>query len=226
MKRIIAVCLLSAIALSGAMAQETLPETETLIYTVKYADYRSAGRLAMSLLSREGQVREIGDSKQLVIHDLPENLATIKAALEKMDVRPDSIMLTIYMFWADTKENSTVDLNGVPEDIREALDEVSALMPYTSFEEMGNGAIQIAATSNQARIKLSEEAYVSFKIDYNQASKFMVLHNYSINLLDSNPSTVLSTDISISDGEITVAGITRPNGTNRAIVSIVKMVVE
>jgi type II secretory pathway component GspD/PulD (secretin) len=229
MKRIIALSVLLLVASSGlALSQEQeKPELEQLMYKAKYSSVRELVVIVRNRVSEFGRVTSSRENNLIIIEDTPEKIEEIKTVFAAMDVKPDSILLSIYLFWADDVDADSSLPENVTPDIKEALSEVTSLMPYNSFEAMGRGAIQLSATAERGRIKVNDNTYVSFRSKYTQTSKFLVLESFAITRTsEGEGEQIFRTDITLSAGEITVAGITRPNGTNKAIVSIVKMKVK
>lgn len=228
MKRAITAILLLTLLIPCAMAQDSGAnrEMEHFVYKVKFADLNDVHSILQAMMSPYGRDRIAEDSKTVVVNDFPENITRIREALEAMDVRPHSIMLTVYLFWAQKESSASLPAEGTNEEIRGAIEEVASLMPYNAFTPLGEGAIQLSAKSRNGQLKVGDNVQIQFNSDYTQESRFLVLENFSIVMpraSDGANNLVFQTDVTITDGEITVAGITRPNGTNKAIVSIIKM---
>jgi len=208
-----------------AQQEEPTPSLEQWAYNVKYMDGHSAARLARSLLTEYGRVELTGNQNIVIINDLGDNIRNIVAMLEKADVRPDTITITIHSFWAYADPEGIPALESTSEAVAEALEEVTRLMTYKAFEPLGQGSLQLSSESRTGALTLGGNISVEFKPEYRQESKFMLLRNFQIHYRDEEQGirTIFQSDININDGEVAVAGIVRPNGSNRALVSIVSM---
>jgi hypothetical protein len=218
--------LLSAVFCLAAAQEQNNDELEQLVYSIKYADTYEVRDVVRGLLSPRGSLSIAQEANVIIINDLPEFIAKVSEALKAVDVKPDNILLSLYLFWAEPGEQVEIDTGNLPDLISEALQEASALLPYKKFTQMGGGAIQLAATANRGSLKVNQEFSLHFKCQYSQHSKFLLLRQFSIlHQKDGqgDSSNIFSTDVTINDGEVTVAGVTRPNGVNKAIVCVVMM---
>jgi hypothetical protein len=75
------------------------------------------------------------DIKAIMVRDFPENIATIKAAIEKLDIPSlefTPVELTLYVIWASKKEIADVP---VASNYSDVVNEVSKIFDFKHFRE-------------------------------------------------------------------------------------------
>ena len=220
-----------------AMSQaqdRTTPALVEKTFQITHAELEQVHGNVRRTLSRYGQVLVDQLGKKLMVKDIAENMPKIEKLIKGMDIAPHRLTMTVFVFEASRAGNSG-DLSMIPPKVKKALDEVKDLMAYKSFKLNTSGMLNsVVKKKTRASINLSEHLLLECMLDYNPHSKFLMLNpailRYSVrsDVVKDVVKTkeLLRTDFGIGDGEVVVAGASKLNGGEKALLTIVTLKVK
>lgn len=223
--------------LSISQDNQKLPEKPGLsekVFQITYADLGTVFRTIRTMVTPYGRVSQDELGKKLVVRDTAESLAKISTLIKDMDIAPHRLQLTVFVFEASTSGTGG-DLSSVPPAIKKALEEVKSVMMYKNFTLKTSGMLNaVAMKQTRSQINLSDNLSLEFRMDYNPHSKFLMLNEASLMHRVSSQvvkdvqtvKTLFQTDFGIGDGEVVVAGASRLNGTDKALLTVVTLKVK
>ena len=125
-------------------------------------------------LSPWGTVTINEETRTFFVKDTPEIISLLEQQIESIDVAPDNIRLTFFIFKA-SKTGTSGSLSELPQGVREGLDQVKEVMAYKSFNLENSGMLTILSTGRRGGLSLSNSYRIDFAMDYNQGSKLLML---------------------------------------------------
>lgn len=240
-------CLLPA-AVAAAQGQAGLP---TELIKVTNVSLSSAYTLADNVCDNGGWTMFQGDdgtvdSKRnclgisyldkestLAVTATPHVIARIRALLAEFDRLPETRSFQIVVLSADRSGGSPVD---VPDNVRQALEDVREFLPYTGFSVLGSGWLR---TSGYGETTLPGPMELSVELEFRPTTdpsapllieQFTVYRHTRVNVPAEGGYTqlmghvVLQTTFTISPGETVVVGTSKLNGDDTAMVVLLTAV--
>jgi hypothetical protein len=228
---IITALLFALLPASPASAQEERqpPPLEERIFTINHGDVNSIFRMIQPFKSRWGRINADRESSIIVVRDTAETIQRIEDIIERMDIAPDNLILTFFVFTA-TKEGEAG--GGVPEDlpsnVLRGLNELRSIMAYQQFSLLDSGMLTLASSAESGDLRISgtdeSDIRISFRTSYNRQSRYLRLEHLQMSLLRDNDWTrLLETEVGIEDGGVAVVGTSKLDGGEEALVAIVTM---
>jgi hypothetical protein len=215
------VCVTTAIA-QTVPGREPQQQVEERTFQILHADPEAILAAIRPLLSARGTVAADVTNRLVIVMDTPDKLEAVRALILELDIPPDRLQLTFYIFSARqgaAGEETKLDL---PKDVETALAEVKRLMKYDEFALLDRGLLTLLSGAERGRIALSERFEISFATDYNQRTKYLHMNDFSIyHRKDAAVRQLLQSDIGIGDGEVVIAGVSRLAGSSDAVLVIV-----
>lgn len=215
--------------LSMVVAQEQglgvtqTPELSERVFKINYADTRSVRDAIRILLTPYGRISADRSTQSILVKDTEEALEKVARRIAEIDTPPDQIRLTFFAFKA-YKDNRAPRPGNVPQGVKDALDEVSKLMMYSNYELIDSGMLTLISTARKGNLTLSQNLGIEFGFDYSQQSKLLRMNNFQVYTMeDGEFSRLFQTDVGVGNGEVIVAGASKLNGGNEALLVIVTM---
>ena len=228
----LAVFIMFAALPAAAQEDELLraPEVKEQIFTVKHADVRAVFGMVRSLLSPYGNAQFDRASSIIVVRDTAESLAHIAEVIATMDVPPDNLRLTFFIFTA-VKGVTSEPPADLPEDVGLGLRELSKAMAYGNFKLLDSGMLTLASTANRGELTLSGpregNITISFDLAYNRQSRYARLGELMVvSRHGESWRQLMRTDIGIEHGGVAVVGASKLDGGEEALVAIVTLAVD
>jgi hypothetical protein len=223
----IAVVLIVIITVStltiAAQEQDEQPALSEKVFRIQYADLqREIHPNVNRLLSQYGQAVVNASDSSILVRDTADALRRIEDLIITMDVPPDRLRMTFYAFKA-TRGQEQQDIGPISPLVIEAIEEVNRLMTFDSFELIDSGLLTLLSSGDAAKLTLSDSFSIEFRFSYNKQSKFMRLNNMEVYYTAEEPRNLFRTDIGIGSGEVVVAGVSKLNGGNEAVLIILTM---
>lgn len=223
-----AVLLLALLPAPWAAAQVTpagqagQQQVEERTFQILHADPESILAAVRPLLSDKGTVAADVTNRLVIVVDTPEKLDAVRALIIELDVPPDRLQLTFFIFSARLKAAEDTPVEDLPREVTAALEEVKRLMKYEQFSLMERGLLTLLSGAERGRISLSNRFEISFAADYNQRTKYLHMNDFSIyHRKDAAIRQLLQSDIGIGDGEVVIAGVSRLADSKDAVLAIV-----
>jgi hypothetical protein len=223
----IAVALIVIIAVSSltiaAQEQDEKPALSEKVFRIQYADLK--GEIhpnVRRLLTQFGQVVVNESDSSILVRDTAEALSRIEDLIKTMDVPPDRLRMTFYAFKA-ARGQEQQDIGPLSPLVIEAIEEVNRLMTFDSFQLIDSGMLTLLSSGDAAQLTLSDSFSIEFRYSYNKQSKFMRLNNMEVYYTAEERRNLFRTDIGIGSGEVVVAGVSKLNGGDEAVLIILTM---
>lgn len=210
--------------LNAAAQDKKSPELAERIFTISYADLSTVHELARRWATQWGDIVVDPESKTIIVRDTQEAIDRIAAKIAAIDVPPDQIRLTLFVFEA-SKTEGAMRASELPKGVASALDEVKKLMAYKSFSLIDSGMLTMVSTADAGDLRISDNIAISFHMDYHRESKYLRLENLTVfkEEEDNKLRQLFRTDVALASGEVVVAGASKLNGGDTALLTIVTM---
>lgn len=205
------------------------PEVKEQIFTIKHASAHLVYNMVRGLITPYGNARFDAASSIIVVRDTEDSLAHIAEVIATMDVPPDNLRLTFFIFTAE-KGVSSEPPAVLPDDVGLGLRELGKAMAYGNFKLLDSGMLTLSSTANRGELTLSgpndANILISFAIDYNRQSRYAGLYELRVATRRGDiVRQLMRTDIGIEDGGVAVVGASKLDGGNQALVAIVTLAV-
>ena len=222
--------LLLAMPLSAQEEESQIPQFEERIFTVQYGNLDAIYEMVRVFRSPFGKMNADRGSSIIVVRDTPETIDRVAKIIAEMDVPPDSIRLTFFVFVA-TRDATGGLPSDIPEGVTKSLTELTKLMSYRSYRLEGQVLLTVASTANVAETNISSDIgriTIRFTPRYNSQGKILSLEELRLFIVRSNgeSSQPFRTDVVVEDGGVSIVGASKINGGDEALLAIVSMDVE
>lgn len=210
--------------LNAAAQEDKKPELVERMFTINYGNLSSLYDIARDFASENGVVTVDRESKTIIVRDTRKAIENIAAKIAAIDVPPDQIRLTFFVFQASKTEGGQQG-SELPKGVTSALDEVKKLMTYKKFSLIDSGMLTMVSTGDGGDLRLSGDISISFRMDYHRESKYLRLENLRLFKVeeDNKLRQLFRTDVALGDGEVIVAGASKLDGGDTALLAIVTM---
>jgi hypothetical protein len=226
MKKLVLLSVLILIA-TVAFAQEKvpLPELQHEIITLKFLDVKEISSIVEGLCSNhpEADIFYNQSNNSFLVKDTAEAIARIKATISKMDVQPHRFQIAFYLIGA-SKADGALPSN-IPKKVMASLEQVKNAMAFNSFSLIDAGFLTFDGEGNQNSLSLGNGLTVSFRSSsYNGANRYLKLNELQLaQVSETFSKRIFETDIGIGDGEVVIAGASKIDGDDDAILVVVTM---
>lgn len=228
-----ALVLLVVLGLSTAnlMGQEqrapVRPELIQRIIEVKYLDYNFIGGLLRQYKSAWGKVSMMPRDNRVIIEDTPETVAKLLEMIKELDIRPLDLQFNMDLIVASLDPEE-----GIHKELRndKVIKEMQSMLKYRSFNLLDTTLIKVQdqTESNQRlggegmsfRLRLrpryiKDDRGDSFNIDLS-LYRMMGINGEGKEIT----SNLVSTTLTLKNGERTVVGVSKLDGGDKALVLI------
>lgn len=228
-----ALVLLVVLGLSTAnlMGQEqrapVKPELIQRIIEVKYLDYNFIGGLLRQYKSAWGKVSMMPRDNRVIIEDTPETVAKLLEMIKELDIRPLDLQFNMDLIVASLDPEE-----GIHKELRndKVIKEMQSMLKYRSFNLLDTTLIKVQdqTESNQRlggegmsfRLRLrpryiKDDRGDSFNIDLS-LYRMMGINGEGKEIT----SNLVSTTLTLKNGERTVVGVSKLDGGDKALVLI------
>lgn len=221
---VLALTVLLLSPLNAAAQENKRPELVERIFTISYADLSTIHDLARRFASEWGVITVDPQSKTIIVRDTRDAIERIATKIASIDVPPDQLRLTFFVFQASKTEGGQ-QKDELPKGVTSALDEVKKLMAYKSFSLIDSGLLTMVSTADAGDLRVSENIAISFHMDYHRESKYLRLDNLTLFKEDEDKKLrqLFRTDVALGNGEVVVAGASKLDGGDTALLTIVTM---
>ncbi|HEU4523144.1 MAG TPA: secretin N-terminal domain-containing protein [Thermoanaerobaculia bacterium] len=209
--------LLAAFLFAASLVQADEKALSVLTYQFKHKEAEKAAAAIKTLVSTEGTVAIQPATNSVVITDREDNLKNISAALQRFDVAPQPVQLTVRLVTA-----ARVDGAGrVPEAVKDIAPKL-AMLRYNSFESLGT--VNVAGKEGEPGIvELGAGFRADFRIgEYDPASDSIPLADFKLaKLRDDQLTQLYKTTLNLKLGQTLIFGATRDPESHRALFIVV-----
>ena len=188
-----------------------------LTYQFKHKEAEKAATAIKTLVSAEGTVSIQPSTNSVVITDHAANLKEISAALQRFDVAPQPVLLSVRLVTAARVASA----GRVPEAIKDVASKL-ALLRYNSFESIG--AVNVTGREGEPGIvELGNGYRADFRFgEYDTATNSIPLADFKLaRLADDQLSQIYKTTLNLKVGQTLIFGATRDPQSQRALIVIV-----
>jgi hypothetical protein len=181
--------------------------------------------VGVSVLERESM---------LSVTATPEIIARIRALVAEFDRLPDTRAFQIVVLAADRSGESAAD---VPDNVRQALDDVRGFLPYTGFRVLGSGWLR---TSRYAEATLPGPMELSAALEFRPTTdptapllieQFSIYRRVPVEVgvegvvtQQMQNRSMMESTFTINPGETVVVGTSKLNGDDTAVVVLLTAV--
>jgi hypothetical protein len=203
------------------------PELIQKIIEVKYLDYNFIGGLLRQYKSAWGKVSMMPRDNRVIIEDTPETVAKLLEMIKELDIRPLDLQFNMDLIVASLDPEE-----GIHKELRndKVIKEMQSMLKYRSFNLLDTTLIKVQdqTESNQRlggegmsfRLRLrpryiKDDRGDSFNIDLS-LYRMMGINGEGKEIT----SNLVSTTLTLKNGERTVVGVSKLDGGDKALVLI------
>ena len=203
------------------------PELIQRIIEVKYLDYNLIGGLLRQYKSAWGKVSMMPRDNRVIIEDTPETVAKLLEMIKELDIRPLDLQFNMDLIVASLDPEE-----GIHKELRndKVIKEMLSMLKYRSFNLLDTTLIKVQdqTESNQRlggegmsfRLRLrpryiKDDRGDSFNIDLS-LYRMMGINGEGKEIT----SNLVSTTLTLKNGERTVVGVSKLDGGDKALVLI------
>jgi hypothetical protein len=203
------------------------PELIQRIIEVKYLDYNFIGGLLRQYKSAWGKVSQMPRDNRVIIEDTPETVAKLLEMIKELDIRPLDLQFNMDLIVASLDPEE-----GIHKELRndKVIKEMLSMLKYRSFNLLDTTLIKVQdqTESNQRlggegmsfRLRLrpryiKDDRGDSFNIDLS-LYRMMGINGEGKEIT----SNLVSTTLTLKNGERTVVGVSKLDGGDKALVLI------
>jgi hypothetical protein len=211
-----ALLMLTAVALADDAAAGA-KSLSVHTFTFKYKDAEKAAAMIKPLLSAEGLMSIQPSTNALVVTDRPENLQTIRKALNEFDVEPHAFRLMVRLVGATRVEGPAPK---VPDDLRDIAPKL-AILRFNALEDLGNA--DVAGREGDPGIVTLPTGYrANFKFgEYDPVSDSIKVSDFHLSKLQNDQLTsLLKTTLNLRIGQTYIIGATKAPQSQRALMIV------
>ena len=153
-------------------------------YPVNYRPLADAADLVDPLLSSDGEITLKPRLKTLVVQDRESVLERVAALLERFDLPPRNVELTMALFLGtdrreERKEPSSPD-GGLSQEVRGVLEAISNFTKWTDYEPLGSRSVT-GVEGGQTTVSLSDDYRVIFFVEsVHEGQRAVKIRNFSL----------------------------------------------
>lgn len=200
----------------ASFAQADEKALSVLTYQFKHKEAEKAATEIKTLVSTEGTVAIQPATNSVVITDHAENLKNISAALQRFDVAPQPVRLSVRLVTAARVEGA----GRVPEAIKDVASKL-ALLRYNSFESIGS--VDVSGREGEPGIvELGSGYRADFRFGEFDGTNSIPLADFKLaKLTDDQLTQIYKTTLNLKVGQTLIFGATRDPQSQRALIVIV-----
>lgn len=224
-----------------AQQDSQTPDFREEIVKVNYIDARTAYSIIMPYMSRNGKLQLVRESNMLVIDDIPEIVEKVLSILEEIDVKPLDLQFTVDLILGSVSSGASGS-SGTPGSAADKkissdplIKELRSLLTYDSFQRLDSTLMSVQDNSRSTQMMggegmsfkldlqpryIKEEKGGSIRVDLSLSSRQYKKDGSPLSL------TLINTTLSLKSGERSVVGVSKLNGSDKALILILSGVVK
>jgi hypothetical protein len=220
-------------AQEAASAQSSATMRSEVLHLKYYSGNRMMG-LVQNYLSRDGRVSPGPDEKILIVKDFPENIARIRQAVAEVDVKPADLLFTVQLVLGSEQPDKDLATMATSDPI---IKELRNVLKYNQYSLLDTSVMR-ALDQQDAEVRLGEKGdfqlWLRPKVVKDEKSaliqtevrlRMVRIAGLPPNATSAKPEYIttdlIGTTLNIKSGDKTVVGVSKLDGTGKALILII-----
>lgn len=196
-------------------------------YPVHYRPLADAADLVDPLLSPDGEITLKPRLNTLVVQDRESILERVSALLERFDLPPRNVELTMALFLGTDRRDERKEAGGrdggMSQEVRGVMEAISSFTKWTDYEPLGSRSVT-GVEGGQTTASLSDDYRVIFVVEaVHEGQGKVKIKNFSLQRVrledDGSPRYVelYTSDMVLTVGRLQVVGAAAGADAKRAL---------
>lgn len=228
MKKIMMILMIMLMVLGSNLAfadtqKSEKPEMKIVTIKINHLNAKEVARIIAPYAGPWGRIREVESSNSVIIQGSAETIQKLTGIIKTIDIRKKDLLFTFDLILG---ERGTKIKTPVPDELKSdpLFKELKSLLNFDSFKKLDASFMRI-----QDSTASTQQIYGGLRVEmYPRVAGKQInieLSIYRRTGMAGGKHTIerlLSTSLSITDGERTVVGVSKLNGGDKSLIIILK----